>query len=271
MACTFSDPTPTSTPLGVNTFVASSDFAVGVNRFAFAILDEDALPVRLTEVRASLFPVDNPSSRQEVTAVFRTWPTSVAGVYAAQVTFDEPGIWEVEVEVPQPDGSVVNSVAAFQVKEESDSPAIGAKAPASQQRTAGDVEKLAEITTASPPDPDLYQKTIAEAVASGLPSAVVFSTPAFCETRTCGPQVEVVEDLKERYKGLANFIHVEVYANPLEMQGDLTKGKINPAMNEWGLLSEPWTFILDRNGNVAAKFEGFVGTEELEPALTQVL
>ena len=42
-------------------------------------------------------------------------------------------------------------------------------------------------------------------------------------------------------------------------------------MEEWGLLSEPYTFILDRKGLVASKFEGFVTEAELEAALGETL
>ena len=113
--------------------------------------------------------------------------------------------------------------------------------------------------------------TIAEAIGTGKPLMVVFSTPAFCETATCGPQLEVVEELKDRYKDRTNFIHVEVYDNPAEIQGDLSKGRISPILTEWNLPSEPWTFVVDSGGLVSAKFEGFAPKEELEPALVSVL
>ena len=42
-------------------------------------------------------------------------------------------------------------------------------------------------------------------------------------------------------------------------------------MQEWGLLTEPYTFVLDGEGRVAAKFEGFVNEDELAEALAAVL
>ena len=33
--------------------------------------------------------------------------------------------------------------------------------------------------------------------------------------------MEVLRQLKDKYKGLANFIHVDFYENPDEIQGDL--------------------------------------------------
>ena len=113
--------------------------------------------------------------------------------------------------------------------------------------------------------------TIDEAVASGKPLVVVFGTPAFCETFTCGPQVEVISGLRERYKDRVNFIHVEIFDDPHEIQGDPDSARAVPAVLEWGLTSEPWTFIVDRNGRAAAKFEAFSTAEEIEEELQKVL
>ena len=118
---------------------------------------------------------------------------------------------------------------------------------------------------------DIYEhrpgRTITEAVSSGLPTIVTFSTPGFCQTATCGPQLDVVTRLKNRHRGNANFIHVEVFDNPNEMVGNFDVGRVSKIMGEWGLSSEPWTFVLDRFGRVAWKFEAFVTEAELESAL----
>ncbi|MCY4529095.1 MAG: hypothetical protein OXD46_08740 [Chloroflexi bacterium] len=43
------------------------------------------------------------------------------------------------------------------------------------------------------------------------------------------------------------------------------------AMIDWGLPTEPWTFVMDSEGKVAAKFEAFATKDELEAALDTVL
>ena len=77
--------------------------------------------------------------------------------------------------------------------------------------------------------------------------------------------------MKSVYGDRANFIHVEVYDNPTEIEGDLSNARLVQAMIDWGLPTEPWTFIMDAEGKVAAKFEAFVTKDELEQALTTVL
>ena len=100
---------------------------------------------------------------------------------------------------------------------------------------------------------------------------VVFSTPAFCVSATCGPQLEIVSQVKERHKDKANFIHVEVFEDPhLIEEGRLSATPV-PAMEEWGLLTEPWIFVIDGDGRVRAKFEQFTPAEEIEAALREVL
>ena len=81
----------------------------------------------------------------------------------------------------------------------------------------------------------------------------------------------MVKELKEDYREQANFIHVEVFANPHEMRSDLSKGVISPTFEEWGLPSEPWVFIIDAQSRVSAKFDGFASYEELEQALQRVI
>ena len=268
------DPTVTPTETGsevLRVLIASTDLAVGRNRLVFAILDEESSPLRIPEVRFTLTYLDAspPEVRSQGSALFRPWPANPGGVYAAAVSFDDPGRWGLEVRIPG-DGGVLVGRAGVVVNRESSSPAIGRPVPASRNKTLKDAD-ISELTTSAVPDLDLYRTTIAEAISGGLPTLVTFATPAFCTSATCGPQVEVVSTIKERYKGRANFIHIEVYDNPHEMEGDLSKGRLSPLLDEWGLRSEPFTFVIDADGLVAAKFEGFATEDELESALREVI
>ncbi len=44
-----------------------------------------------------------------------------------------------------------------------------------------------------------------------------------------------------------------------------------PFTAKWGLRSEPWVFLVDGAGNVAARFEAVVTMDELTGALTPLL
>lgn len=265
---------PTPTPPGPPTVqVISTDLSLGPNRLAFAVL-RDGNTVSLPEVTvASVFPAEGSSGtvRQTASARFRKWPFGDIGVYTTQLDFDQAGTWGLVVDVPRSSGPSERALVELSIKERSDTPAMGSQAPLSKNKTAGDVNSLEELTTARTPDPDLYQMTIAQAISTGKPLVVTFSTPAFCTTATCGPQVEELSALKDLYAGRANFIHVEIFDNPHKIQGDLSAAKTVAAAEEWGLPTEPWTFIVDQRGRVAAKFEAFTTGSEIEEALVRLL
>jgi hypothetical protein len=277
MACSSgSTPTtdiPTPVVLSLRALPASSDLAPGENRFVFALLDSRSSPIRASRAQVALSYVEEGRAVPygEVEALFRRWPEGPGGVFTTKIDFSRPGTWLAEI--TPTDGEAAGSMArlSFLVKEQSATPAIGAPAPRSNNRTAADVASLEELTSDAHPDPELYQMTVAQALQTGQPLLVTFATPAFCASATCGPQVDVVKALKETYRGRINVIHVEVYENPHEIMGDLSNARLSPEIEEWGLPTEPWTFIVDGQGRVAAKFEAFSSYEEIDEELARIL
>ena len=61
------------------------------------------------------------------------------------------------------------------------------------------------------------------------------------------------------------FIHVEVYTGNNPAKG------YNRWMRQWGLASEPWTFLVGSDGRVKAEFQGSVSEAELTAAIRQHL
>ncbi len=270
-------PTPVATSsvvsLSLRAILASSDLSVGSNRVVFGLIDSNNAPVRAGSATLALAHEQDGRIVQkgEVEADWRSWPAGPGGVFTAQIDFDQAGLWLAQV---SPTDSAAEGQLArmvMRVSEESSTPALGSPAPASLNRTASSVASLEELTSDVEPDPELYSMTIAEALQAGKPLVVAFATPAFCTSATCGPQVDVVKELKEGYREQANFIHMEVFANPHEMRSDLSKGVISPTFEEWGLPSEPWVFVIDAQRRVSAKFDGFASYEELEQALQRVI
>lgn len=270
-----SAPTPTSAPETLRLALASSDLAVGSNRVVFGVLDDDAGPVRDADVVVSTFYLPASGGQEgpveTVSAVFRAWPVTPRGVFTAQLSFDRPGEWGIGAVVADAAGAELRASARVRVKGTSATPALGTAAPRSISKTLADVEGLEQLTTDFEPDADFYDLTIVDALDAGKPFLVVFSTPAYCQTATCGPQLDIIKELKAGYADRMNFIHIEVYDNPHEIEGDLSKAIISPTAEEWGLPSEPWTFIVDGEGVIRAKFEAFTTRNELEAALAEVM
>jgi hypothetical protein len=91
---------------------------------------------------------------------------------------------------------------------------------------------------------------------------VTFATPRYCVSRTCGPVVDVVDHARRQFARTdIRFIHVEIYA-----QNDPLNGR-NRWVKEWRLPSEPWTFLVGRDGRIKAKFGGSMSVRELVHAI----
>ena len=261
--------------------MVSSDLAMGSNRLVFGLVDRDNAPVNAAEAQVwavYTHPGETEGvARRTATARFLPWPPegSNRGVFVANLEFDRagdatpdhPGLWELVVTATAADGTEIETTTAVRVAGETATPALGEPAPRSVTPTAGATNDLATITSAPTPDPDLYQLSVHQALELGQPLVILFSTPAFCVSATCGPQLEIIGRLKDRYREEANFIHVEVFANPHLIQGDRFSAQRVPAVDEWGLPTEPWTFVVGKDGRISAKFEQFTPEGEIEAAL----
>ena len=259
---------------GLQAILGTGDLGVGTNRFGFVMTSQTGFVTEPTTKLTTRFVPDRGDESdvvQRATAYFQPWPYGNRGMYAAELEFDRAGTWKVDIGVAAPDGFPAVAQLIVEVGESTAAPRVGDPAIRSVTRTLDDVGSLAELSTGSLQDEDLYRTTLAAAIDSGTPTVVVFASPAFCTNAVCGPQVEVLQELKDLYKGQANFVHVDFYDNPHEIQGDLDKARISPAVTEWSLPSIEWTFVIDGGGTVTARFEGFATLSEVEAALKPLL
>lgn len=307
---------PTTSATGGNSrlsgVVVTTDLSTGANRFAVGVIDEEeGQPILDADVALRFFKVLQGNQAQlrfesETEFVgFETFylnedtgekvTTGNTGVYVTNVEFDETGDWGVEINGSAGGKTIAPMTLPFEVLPPDRVLSVGDPAPLSRQRVAADVTDIREIDSMTPPDP-LHDVTIADAVASGKPSVILFGTPAFCETRTCGPVMETVMlPLYETYKERANFIHVEPYRlselrdgvglcpvpafnADFARQGvgegggqcpKASEEEVQAAGESWNLTTEPIVFVIDPTGKIAGKFEGIAGPEEVEDALTR--
>lgn len=212
----------------------------------------------------------------EVTATLRDRIGSPLGEYPGEFVWivpDERGLYAFNFDIPGPGtfqvtlaaGSLGN-LGPIGVVAMAEPPvvAVGDSAPLSVTRTSADHE-LTDISSDPDPDPRFYEKTVAEAVEGG-PSVIIFATPAWCVSQSCGPMLDQVKAMSDRYPGLS-FVHVEVYEDiHVSSFDDLVHV---PSVFEWGLVAEPWLFVTDSSGRVSHSFEGAVSDRELTEALDQ--
>jgi hypothetical protein len=182
----------------------------------------------------------------------------ITDLYVAHVSVPKPGRYWLVV---SPAGADVQGVGSIDVRERTASVPVGARAPVSENPTVAD-RPATQITTARPPDTDLLRFSVADSLAEHVPFVVVFATPAYCMSRTCGPTVETVQEVAQQNAGSGiRFIHIEIYQD-----NDPKKG-FNEWVREWRLPTEPWIFLVDGSGRVRAKLEGAVSVDELAQAV----
>lgn len=255
-------------------FVISSDAAIGENRLPFALRRADGGKVDVASAGVTMM-YEKRDSGVVVTApepTFRQWPVG-GGIFTTTVEYDSAGIWDFTANITLPDGTQNTADATTLVKEASATPGIGTAAPVIATKTGATPEELALITSDANPIPEMYAVSFDDALESGDPVVISFSTPAWCTSQTCGPQVTTIDQVRRNHIGEAAFIHVELFDNPDVMResGDPLLGVGAPAVEPWNLPSEPWTFIIDGDGLIAAKFEAFTTADELGEALVALL
>ncbi len=263
--------------LALNGILATKDLSIGTNRISFLLTSPKTLVTVPTATVTSVYLGSTEAAQETATAEFFLWPFGSRGSYVTELSFDKLGDWRLDVDVQEEDGSTSSAQIPLRVEETSVTPGLGTKPPTAVNKTSRDVAELTMLTTRSTPDPDLYQLTIAEALETKRPLLVVFASPALCTSPTCGPQVETVEELEDQYKGRVNFIHVEVYENPAEIQGDLSRAQFAPIIDIWGFTkledyrNESFSFIIGSDGKIASKYEGYASIQELVKGLEAVL
>jgi hypothetical protein len=191
-------------------------------------------------------------------------PDAASVVYSTQVDFPSKGDWAIAALIKQ-DGEVKGTLLPSAVVGEFNGvPRPGEKAPLIHTPTAEDAGgDLAQVTTRIPPD---TQNRVDYADALGKePIVLLFATPQFCQSRVCGPVVDVAEQVKQEYGDEAAFIHMEIFND-----NDPGKG-VRQQVRAFNLPSEPWLFTIDRQGRVSSAIEGAFGLEALTAAVKKVV
>jgi hypothetical protein len=255
--------------------MGSADFAVGDNRVVFLVVRNDGSLVQAPTATVEFAPADGQPRRAE--AVLQPLGAhehehgaegephdhlDVTDVYVTHMRVSKPGRYWFVVD---PAGEEIQAIGTIDFAEHTITLAVGEKALPSDNPTVADAPART-ITTARPPDTALLRYSIADSLRAHAPFVAVFATPAFCESRVCGPTVEVVDRVaKTSQSSNVRFIHVEIYED-----NDPNKG-YNQWVRQWNLPTEPWVFLVDAAGVIRAKFEGAVSVAELRAAIAHEL
>jgi len=191
-------------------------------------------------------------------------PDAATVAYSTELDFPSDGEWAIAALIRE-DGELKGTlVGGTAVGEYEGIPRPGQRAPKIHTPTADDVGgDLSQIDTRIPPDTQ-HQVDYADAYGKE-PIVLLFATPQFCESRVCGPVVDVAEQVKQEYGDEAAFIHMEIW------QDNQPGTKTNPQVRSFNLPSEPWLFVVDRDGRVGSTLQGAFGPEALTAAVKEAV
>jgi hypothetical protein len=250
-----------------------------MNRFGFGLFD--AAQKQITGAQVAVYTADRNGNHVRGPFVARSESLAVKGPYLSRTTSSDPNAAKAVYVADIPFGKGGRHVVTALVKLDGrmlrtnattvqvdarggQPPDVGQMAVKVHTPTLADVHgDAAKIDTRLPPATDLLQ-TDFMSVVGRKPVVLTFATPALCQSRVCGPVVDVVEQVKATAPKDVAFIHSEIYKNNAPNQG------VTPAVAAWRLQSEPWTYVIDRTGRVSARFEGAFSVGELERALAKV-
>ena len=263
-------------PLPVVPVIVNSQFGPGPNRFLFVLVDDKNNPISSPDRKAEVaFTPPGGVATSPKAATFLWGIENVRGYYIVDTDLDKAGDWKATVTTTAPRGSEVSLDLPFQVVQDPSAVAVGEKAPSIKTPTLDDVGgDVAKLSSDTHPNAAFYEVSEADALAAHKPFALVFATPKFCASQLCGPQLDTVKAIAKSYPSVT-FINVEPYKLELkdgQLQPVLTNNELVPvaAVNAFGILSEPWLYVVDREGVVRGSFEGVFSDSELRAALDKV-
>ena len=252
----------------------------GPFRFVFSFIDAATNAPAASPDRKTQVAFIAPGQTQPGTAADATFMWTIegsVGQYYLNTEFPASGDWKAVFSTSAPGKPAENIGVGFQVQDDLPLINVGEPAPASDNPVASDVGgDLKQISTDPNPDPKFYQLSVKDALAQHKPFVLVFATPAFCQSRTCGPALDRVKAGSQGAPADVAFINVEPYK--LAYSG----GKLQPvldannqlqpveAVDQWGLTSEPWVFTVDGKGVVRRSFNGMPSDQELKDAIAEI-
>ncbi len=185
--------------------------------------------------------------------------------YPLRATLPETGIYDLRIAV----GDTVAELA-IQCFDEAEVavPLVGDPFPVISTPTVDEPDGVDRLCTRIEPCP-FHDISAADVVGTGRPVALLVATPAFCSTAYCGPVLDTLIDESGGHPDVA-FVHVEVYANPDEVDGNyLDPGiRLAPAVTALRLGFEPSLFLVAGDGTLVDRIDNVFDRTELGDALS---
>ena len=253
----------------------TSALEVGTNRVGFAL--RDRANKLISGAAVALYTTNDDGSNVDGRIVVKPQfeskttsqdPTAAKSIYVSSVPIPKAGK-RVITGVARLDGRLV-ATTGFELPipakdAKGRPPDVGQKAIVIHTLTLADVAgQASKIETRVPPDDDILKTDFADVVGK-KPVILSFATPLLCQSRVCGPVVDVVAQVAAQYSGKIAVARQEIYKNNQVSAG------YRPQVLAWRIPTEPWTFVVAKDGRISSRFEGAVSVGELQRAVAKVV
>lgn len=195
--------------------------------------------------------------------------------YVAFVDLDSPGSWALAVTAESGEVALAGRTAVTAL-DPGATAQLGSRAPDIRTPTFADVGGVAlRVTTDPAPDLRLSETSTADALAARESFILVVDSIRFKVTPACGKALVLAKYLVYRWP-TTTFIHLEPYAYDVVTEEPVLRGSLEvpvlvPAAEAWGVGgtpwgvgSMPWVFIVDGDGTVIAKYQGVIGSDDID-------
>jgi len=245
-------------------FVITEDLELGENRVVLTTLDSNGNTIT-KDLKFYYKKLEGEKKQEIINKAISNWPPN-RKVFITKIDFDEIGYWEIIVESEKE-----KAKATINIKEKSKTLSIGESVEPLFTPSLSNYN-ISDITTDVNPNRNLYQYSLDKALLEQKPIFITFSTPGLCVTGTCSPQLEELKKISTNYNEVI-IIHVEIWKNFKEVmqKGDLSLGILNESVKTFGIETEPWTFLINQDGIVKNRYQGFVEYKELEKDLQFII
>ena len=225
-----------------------------LQRFAFVIfekethLSKETLSVNLKKPSGKLTQIKNIRPR--------VGGLKSQGIYSFETIFDEAGNYEISTSYDK------NPVTlTFNVSEVNLAPGLDTNCINTDSPTNADPKDAKILCTRFDGECGLHKNSISNLLSQNAPFLVLFATPARCQTKYCGPVLDILKSEVE--KNPINCTHIEIYK-------DETSPDVLDAVTEWGLPSEPWLFAVDKSGIIKKRLDGAFYLSEIKDSIDAI-
>ena len=244
----------------ISVFLITNEINLGQNRIALSIIDSEGTSLK-ENIELSYKKLDKENRKKIENFNVVKWPNDKY-VLVTNINFPSEGYWEIYAKDKH---NNLTNKATLLVKTNSKIPFIGDKI--SDIKTPNtNLADINSITTDPTPYEIFYKYSLDDALNLDKPIVIFFNTPGLCQTGICTPQIIEMKKLYEDFSDSLIFIHVEIWSNfeEIKKEGNLSVGIVNKAVESFGLEDEPWTFLINSNGFLVERYQGFTNYEEIK-------